>query len=166
MTSIRPATLDDAQTVRDLAEAVWWPSYRPILTEPQIKYMLDTMYDLDSIKSQIVTGEQTYLLLLENDIPVGFAAYAPRQENPAIYKLHKLYCLPETKGRGYGSLLLDEVEKAVLAAGKTVLELNVNRYNPAKNFYEKKGFATLYEEDIDIGQGYQMNDFVMRKVLR
>lgn len=165
MTLIRPATLDDAITIRDLAEAVWWPTYRPILTEPQIRYMLDTIYDLDTIKSQIVTGEQTYLLLLENETPVGFAAYSPRKENPAIYKLHKLYCLPETKGKGYGRLLLAEVEKAVLSAGLTTLELNVNRYNPAKDFYEKTGFEVVYEEDIDIGQGYQMNDFVMRKVL-
>ncbi|WP_276134868.1 GNAT family N-acetyltransferase [Polluticoccus soli] len=165
MTLIRFATIDDAATIRNLAEAVWWPTYTPILTEPQINYMLDTMYDLESIKTQISTDEQTYLLLIENDRPMGFAAYSPRKENPAIYKLHKLYVLPETHGSGFGRLLLAEVEKAVLNAGKTTLELNVNRYNPAKSFYEKMGFVIAYEEDIDIGRGYQMNDFVMRKVL-
>lgn len=166
MTSIRPATASDARTIRDLAEAVWWPTYRPILTEPQIQYMLDTIYDVQSIGSQIASGEQTYFIMLEGERPIGFASFSPRKENPAIYKLHKLYCLPETKGKGYGSALLHEVEKAVHDAGKTILELNVNRYNPAKGFYEKMGFTIAGEEDIDIGQGYWMNDFIMRKVLK
>jgi ribosomal protein S18 acetylase RimI-like enzyme len=39
--------------------------------------------------------------------------------------------------------------------------LNVNRYNPAKDFYEKLGFKIILEEDIPIGQ-YWMNDYVMR----
>ena len=165
MTNIRLANSADAATIRTLAEAVWWPTYRPILAEPQIQYMLDTLYDLESIRNQVTTGEQTYLLLSEDDKPVGFASYSPRKENPAIYKLHKLYCLPETKGRGYGSALLAEVEKAVQASGIHLLELNVNRYNPAKGFYEKMGFIIVSEEDIDIGGGYWMNDFVMRKAL-
>jgi hypothetical protein len=49
-----------------------------------------------------------------------------------------------------------------LEAGKHTLDLNVNRYNKAKSFYEKMGFAVAYEEDIPIGK-YWMNDFVMRK---
>jgi ribosomal protein S18 acetylase RimI-like enzyme len=60
--------------------------------------------------------------------------------------------------------LLQEVEKAILAKGKNILELNVNKYNPAKDFYEKMGFEVAYEEDIPIGP-YWMNDFVMRKKL-
>ena len=32
-------------------------------------------------------------------------------------------------------------------------------------FYEKLGFSVVGEEDIDIGQGYFMNDFVMEKKL-
>jgi hypothetical protein len=41
----------------------------------------------------------------------------------------------------------------------------VNRYNPAKDFYGKRGFTIVYTEDIDIGGGYFMNDYVMRKVI-
>jgi hypothetical protein len=45
------------------------------------------------------------------------------------------------------------------------LELNVNRHNPATVFYQKMGFEIVYSEDIDIGQGFWMNDYVMRKTL-
>jgi len=42
----------------------------------------------------------------------------------------------------------------------------VNRQNNAKNFYEKLGFVVIKEEDIDIGNGYFMNDYVMEMMLR
>ena len=43
------------------------------------------------------------------------------------------------------------------------LDLNVNRYNySAQSFYEKFGFKVLKEEDIHIGGGYFMNDYVLR----
>jgi ribosomal protein S18 acetylase RimI-like enzyme len=39
--------------------------------------------------------------------------------------------------------------------------VNVNRHNKALHFYEKYGFKIIREEDIDIGEGYFMNDYVM-----
>ena len=59
MVSIRRAATDDARIIRTLAEAVWWPTYTPILKKEQIEYMLESMYDVDLIKQQIVTSEQT-----------------------------------------------------------------------------------------------------------
>ena len=44
-----------------------------------------------------------------------------------------------------------------------VLFLNVNRFNKAQYFYKKLGFEVAYEEDIEIGNGYLMEDFVMEK---
>lgn len=164
MPVIRVATIEDVETIRQLAEAIWWPSYSSILSVEQLTYMLAEIYSTEKIKSQIINSEQTYLLLMEGDNAVAFAAYSPREENTDLYKLHKLYCLPSTQGKGYGKLLIDKVCADVLAAGKNILELNVNRYNPSKGFYEKLGFAVIYEKDIAIGP-YWMNDYVMRKQL-
>nr|WP_294795515.1 GNAT family N-acetyltransferase [uncultured Mucilaginibacter sp.] len=164
MPVIRVATVEDVETIRQLAEAIWWPAYGPILSPEQLVFMLAEIYSTDKITEQIINGEQTYLLLIEDDKPVALAAYSPREENPDIYKLHKLYCLSSTQGKGYGKLLVDKVCADVLTAGKNILELNVNRYNPAKTFYEKLGFAVIYKEDIAIGP-YWMNDYVMRKQL-
>jgi ribosomal protein S18 acetylase RimI-like enzyme len=52
---------------------------------------------------------------------------------------------------------------AIKQKGATSLLLNVNRNNPTKGFYEKLGFTVIKEEDIDIGNGYFMNDYVMEK---
>jgi GNAT superfamily N-acetyltransferase len=164
MYTIRKATLNDVATIRNIADATWQHAYGPILEQEQIDFMLSDIYSAEKLTNQIVDDTQTYLLLVEDEKPVAFAAYSPREEYPEIYKLHKLYCLPETQGKGYGKILINEVITKTLEAGKQVLDLNVNRYNKAKNFYEKMGFEAIYEEDIPIGK-YWMNDYVMRKRL-
>jgi len=164
MYHIREAGVADVTAIREIANQTWWPTYGPILSAEQIAYMLGVLYSDEKINSQIANREQTFLILVEDDQPVAFAAYSPREENPEIYKLHKLYCLPQTQGKGYGKILINEVGNRVLAAGKNTLDLNVNRFNKARSFYEKLGFVVVCEEDIAIG-GYWMNDFVMRKSL-
>jgi ribosomal protein S18 acetylase RimI-like enzyme len=161
MYSIRDADINDVEAIRHIAQQTWWPTYSPILSAEQISYMLSVLYSADKISSQLSTGEQSFFLLLEGDIAVAFAGYSPRDENPDVYKLHKLYCLPQTQGKGYGKIMIDEVCRRVIKAGKRTLDLNVNKYNKAKTFYEKMGFYVIAEEDIPIGD-YWMNDYVMR----
>ena len=122
------------------------------------------MYVSDKIAEQIEDGSQRYVKLEEDGEAVAFAAYSSRQDDEAVYKLHKLYCHPTTQGKGYGKLLIDTVINEAKEAGKTSLELNVNRQNKAKAFYEKMGFSIIYDEDIPIGP-YWMNDHVMLKKL-
>ena len=164
MYSIRQATIADLETIREIAEKTWWATYSPILEKEQIEFMLNKIYSVENISAQLDQGTQTYLLLIEDGKPVAFAGYSPREEDPEIYKLHKLYCLPSSQGKGYGKALINEVCKQVKNLGIDTIELNVHRQNKARNFYEKMGFTIAYEEDIPIGP-YWMNDYVMRKEL-
>lgn len=59
--------------------------------------------------------------------------------------------------------MIDHVIETIKSRGATSLQLNVNRQNPAQHFYKKLGFLVIKEEDIDIGSGFFMNDFVMEK---
>lgn len=168
MIQIISATTAHIRAIRDIAERSWWPAYSQILKAEQIRYMLDTLYAEENIRGQISSGSQQYLLLLEEGGPqgqaLGFATYGAREGKPEVYKLHKLYCLPETQGKGYGRHLIEAVTEKCREAGAQLLELNVNRYNKARSFYEKMGFEIAYEENIPIGP-YWMNDYVMRKQL-
>lgn len=136
----------------------------PLLTEDHVEYMFTERYSIEEITSQMEDGSQTYLLLLDDEHPIAFASYGPREEDASVYKLHKLYCLPSTQGKGCGKALINEVFKQVAELGVKTLDLNVHRQNKARNFYEKMGFTIVYEEDIPIGP-YWMNDYVMRKEL-
>ena len=43
--------------------------------------------------------------------------------------------------------------------------LNVNRKNPAIMFYQKIDFVIDTEEIIDIGEGFVMDDYIMKYTL-
>ena len=161
MVVIRNATPADISVIQDLAEKTWWKVYTPILEEEQITYMLDTIYSEDVLKQSMDDGSQVFLLLLEDEVAKGFVSFGPWKESPGIWKIHKLYVLPDCQGRGSGRNLVDEVCSRASHANVPSVVLNVNRYNPALNFYLRYGFSILRQEDIPIGK-YWMNDYVMR----
>ena len=98
----------------------------------------------------------------EEEEPIGFASWSPAA-GPGVYKLHKLYVLPGRQGKGLGKAILEFISEDIAPLGARVLKLNVNRHNKARRFYEKLGFTVIGEEDIDIGNNYFMNDYVMEK---
>ena len=161
MTSIKSAGFSDLPVIHNLAHRIWPDAYGDILSPEQLKYMLEEIYSLASLQNQFVALQHNFILVLDNNIPVGFASFSPKEKNGTIYRLHKIYVLPQQQGTGTGKLLLAHVINSIKSLGATSLELNVNRHNKARLFYEKQGFTIIGEEDIDIGQGYFMNDYVM-----
>ncbi|MCO6148708.1 GNAT family N-acetyltransferase [Flavobacterium sp. NRK1] len=164
MMQIRRATPEDFEIIYNLAVNTWNVTYEKILSKEQLDYMLDMMYSLNAITDQILVKGHHFILLSENNNYLGFASYELNYLS-GIAKLHKLYVLPETQGRGAGKLLIDKVEEAAKRNGNNIVSLNVNRYNNAVNFYIKNGYKKIKEEDIDIGSGYLMEDFIMEKSL-
>lgn len=158
MFKIRTATAADIPLIRDLTYRVWPQTYRSILTEAQIDYMLEMMYSVASLEKQLQDGA-VFLVVYEGDIPVGFASY--QETAPALFKLHKIYILPSQQGKGTGRFVIDHVLRIIRQAGGRALQLQVNRNNPAKSFYEKLGFTAVDEINLDIGNGFYMNDYIM-----
>lgn len=146
--------------IQDIVAETWPHTYGAIQTEGQIRYMIDLFYKTAALEQQMAQGHQ-FLLLMDDTKAIGFAGFEPGYNGRRQTKLHKLYVLPGIHGKGSGKQLLDAVKEATLAAGHDRLLLNVNRYNKATGFYEKQGFTITGEEDIDIGNGYFMNDYVM-----
>lgn len=159
---IRPASFNDISSIQIIANKTWPLTYEPIIGKDQVDYMLGLFYSAASLTGQMKNGHY-FFLALRNYSPVGFASFSKVAEN--TYKLHKLYVSTEEQGGGTGRKLLDTVETVVKSMDGKKLILNVNRKNIAKGFYEKAGFTVSNEEDIDIGNGYFMNDYVMEKRL-
>lgn len=156
------ASKSQLSIVRDLAYKIWPTAYREILSQDQLNYMLDKFYSLESLIEQMEQRKHVFLLAEEDDKYIGFASYELNIENHKT-KIHKIYVLPETQGKGYGVQLINEIEKRAKYLQNDILFLNVNRFNKAQQFYKKIGFEIAYEEDIEIGEGYLMEDFVMEK---
>jgi GNAT superfamily N-acetyltransferase len=164
MHSIRIADVNDIHIIQAIAEKTWWPTYSSILTEVQISYMLKAIYSTEPLLKAMTTNSQTFILLSDEHGAQGFASFGKRSGETNVFKLHKLYVLPENHGKGYGKILMDDVKKRITAEGSNTLDLNVNRYNKARTFYEKIGFQIIAEEDVPIGP-YWMNDYVMRLII-
>lgn len=160
---LREIFADELQTVKDLAYAIWPHTYGHILSEVQLKYMLDSFYSIENLRQKLAEGHQ--FVLVEDDKPLGFLSYEHHYEGNPVTRIHKIYVLPETQGRGIGKMLIDHAGMLARENGSQALSLNVNRYNNAQEFYKKIGFEITGEEDIDIGRGYLMEDYKMEKKL-
>ena len=161
--TIRKASSADASLIRDMAYEIWPETYSQILSKDQLEYMLGLFYNEQKLRTEIEQGVE-FIVVYEDVQPAGFASFSKTE--PEVYKLHKIYVLPSQQGKGTGRFIIDEVIKAIKQVGAMALQLNVNRNNNAKLFYEKLGFVVIREEDIDIGNGYFMNDYVMEKKLK
>ena len=158
---IRQLPKEELTKVQSIAHRTWPSTFANILSPEQIDYMLNWMYDLKMLESQLEKGH-TFLLAEEDEKELGFAGFELNYSEGQKAKLHKIYLLPEAQGKGTGKGLILEVADRARKNGQKSLLLNVNKYNQkAIEFYARIGFNELYKEVIDIGNGYVMDDVVM-----
>ena len=156
---LRKATLEDIPTIQEIAEEAWRPTYGPILTEEQTLYMIPMMYNTELISAQI----DLFSILEMDGHAIGYCAFEITSETDG--KLHKLYLRPSIKQKGAGSFIIEQISNQARSLGLISIFLNVNKLNSAVNFYLKKGFTVEREMVLDIGNGYVMDDYVMRLFL-
>jgi len=161
--TIRKAAESDIPAISELAEKIWWPSYRNIISDEQISFMLNGMYSAKSLLEQMHSGVE-FLIVERDNLPLAFAGFSETDTENQVFKLHKLYVLPTEQGQGTGRKLIEQVSSLAKAKGGKILELNVNRGNPAHHFYSKIGFDIYQTIDINYHH-FVLNDYVMRKKL-
>ena len=164
MLHVRPATESDIPAIQQIAYDSWPATYGQILSQAQIDYMLELMYNFNILKAQM-TQTQVFCLALHNEQPLGFVAYEVNYQSSSSTKIHKIYILPQVQGQGVGKMLLGTAEEAARKQANNALVLNVNKFNKAVLFYERVGFQQVRNEIIELGNGYVMDDFVMQKNL-
>lgn len=143
-----------------LAHRIWNDHYPSIIGQKQVDYMLERMYSIESLKEQIYNKDNVFVCAFYRDEMVGFISYSKTGEFD--YIIHKLYVNTKIQRKGIGRELFNHVFENIKY--KTV-RLTVNRQNfKAINFYFRMGFTIEEVKDIDIGNGFFMNDFVMLKV--
>jgi GNAT superfamily N-acetyltransferase len=153
--------------------------------------MLDWMYSDTSLEKQMKTGCEFYIASIKKEneqwYDVGFCSLGPEEKEEEkeekgeeeeekeeednstekakgakAHKLNKLYVLPAAQGTGTGKALLNKAIEVAKAAGSSSLFLQVNKQNDAYTFYLKHGFVKEQEFKFDIGNGFFMDDYVMR----
>lgn len=162
MVEIIRADIPHIPAIQEVAKKTWPVTFGNILSKTQISYMLEMMYSTPSLRDQMREKKHVFILALDETKVVGFASYETNHQRSDKTKIHKIYILPDMQGKGVGKALIQHIGKEALGVNNPTLVLNVNRHNKAAlGFYHRAGFITTAEENIPIGQGYLMEDFVL-----
>ena len=159
---ITPATEADISLLRDMAHATFYPTYRAILSPGQLDYMYDWMYSEESLTRQMREGHRFFIAYDGAGHALGYVSIEPQGER--LVHLQKIYVCPDCQGRRVGRALIErafEEARRLFPDGHGRVELNVNRQNPALDFYRHMGMHIAMSGDFDIGNGYFMNDYIM-----
>jgi RimJ/RimL family protein N-acetyltransferase len=151
------ATEKDLNTITKLAHMIWNDHYVDIVGQEQVDYMLKKMYDHNSLLEQLHQKKHVFYLIVNDQKAIGFISVSTENNND--YFLHKFYIDQQKANSGIGTTTLNLLIQQI---NPKTLTLTVNRQNfKSINFYFKNSFRIERVEDFNIGNGYQMNDFVM-----
>jgi [ribosomal protein S18]-alanine N-acetyltransferase len=144
---IRLATEKDIDFLWDmLYEAIYVPEGqtpppKDILNEPNIKKILNGWGR---------KGDQALIALDSSNHPVGAVWIRLYDESQKMYgyvdphtPILGIAMLPNYRGQGIGTLLLEEVIKMAKTSGIKKISLSVDPNNPALRLYERYGFQKI-----------------------
>ncbi len=159
---IREMDKVDIPAMCDMAARVWRAHYVPeVVTAEQIEYMLPMLYTPEIIIQNIREKQQRFWLTENDGNLTGYIAVEPLKDSS--WFIDKLYVEMDIQRNGLGSTLLNH---AIKTLKPRTLMLRVNKRNyKAINFYFRHGFVIDSLHTLDIGGGFVMDDFIMKKVL-
>ncbi|MGA7952737.1 MAG: GNAT family N-acetyltransferase [Gloeobacterales cyanobacterium] len=160
MATFEKAAIKDISIIQELAYKIWHQYYPGIISVEQINYMLQMMYSLSSIHSELMS-QVIYKFVMDGEVPIGYLSYQYEKDKYRI-KLNKVYLLPEYHGQGIGQAMLFHAKEEGEKCKADQIYLTVNKNNQkAIRAYKKFGFVITESIVNDIGGGHVMDDFIM-----
>ncbi|MCJ8280082.1 MAG: GNAT family N-acetyltransferase [Rivularia sp. ALOHA_DT_140] len=153
---IRPAKPDDTETIMNLAQAIGLFEGEEL---EELGGMLGGYFE-DSL------GEGHSWVVCDDGGVVGVAYFAPEQYADGVYNLYFIAVHPKYQGKGYGSTIINHVEKTLTENGDRLLLVETSglpNFEMTRKFYRKQG----YEEEARIRDYYKAGDdkIIFRKAL-
>lgn len=153
-------TIHNVAIVQSVAREIWEVTYKDIISQKQIDYMLDTMYSVDKIMQEIAKGFNWEVASMDHHV-VGYLDYVMEPDQRVF--LSKIYLRPEVQKKGIGQSLLNRVIEFSKRNGGIAVYLTVNKDNAkAISFYQRNGFKKMDAVVAEIGNGYVMDDYIMQ----
>lgn len=152
----------DVRRLAKVAREVWREANVAFCTPEQVEYMIEKFQSFEAITGQLMHGYR-YFLIEEDDEILGYFGVQPQGER---LFLSKFYILKKNRGRGLFSLGLERMKELCHEEQLQSIYLTVNRNNRhAYEVYLAKDFKVIAEEDNSIGEGFEMNDYIMELTL-
>lgn len=162
---VQPAQFPkDAQLIQAIAQVAWRDTFEPLMGKDFVDHELEREYSPEALIQQHEAGHAFFILFDPSGQGVGYASVEVLSQQQRL-KLHKLYLLPQLKGKGYGRYMLETIEAFARSHHLNHIELLVYRKNPSVGFYQALGFAIIQELDTPVGPDFWRYDYVMVKPL-
>ncbi len=157
-------TPEELLRVRKVADVIWPETFKDILSPEQIRYMMQMMYAPEVMSRELAEG-YSFSIVLADGRDAGYLVYSAYGEDGTA-KLHKVYLLQEFHHQGIGQKMLEYACNCCRERGFSSVLLAVNKQNlPAQKAYLRHGFVMEKAVKCDIGHGFFMDDYLMRKTL-
>ena len=147
-----------------LAHKIWNQHYVPIIGQDQVDYMLGKFQDIEAISNQIKNGYE-YFVIFNQNIPSGYLALVPNQNDKKLM-ISKIYVDSDFRGLGLGSKLMEFTLETAKEGTFECIWLTVNKNNiKTIEWYKSKGFIIKQKIEMDISNGFIMDDYLMELYL-
>ena len=154
-------TQEDIEFTAKTAKEIWQEYWPTRIGQAQTDYMIGLFLSDSAINRQIKDDGYEFFTLWDKDKLVGFIAM--HAEADALF-ISKIYFYKSMRGAGYAAEVIDFFNKVCLERKLPSMYLNVNKYNDlAIKAYLRYGFNNEDSVVNDIGEGFVMDDYIMRR---
>lgn len=159
--TVRTATDDDVDAIRQVAERTWETDYPDILTRETAAEGVEEWYAPEQLADEL-HSEQTELLVAERDGTVVGFAHGSWNDDREGYIL-RMYVHPEHRRENVGRELLEQTCAELDEQGAEQINAMVLAENtPGRTFYERFGFEKVDEQETTIGgESYREKRYVL-----
>ncbi|WKA52833.1 GNAT family N-acetyltransferase [Planococcus liqunii] len=153
---IRKAQKKDIQAIQQVAKESWHETYKELIPAAIQDQFLKQAYSDETMVKRI---DHSLFLVAESDSNV--IGYAAAFQKDGQADLSAIYLLPEAKGNGIGTQLLEGVLEALDGVKELYVEVEKGN-NSGETFYAAKGFVLVdeYEDDL-FGYALQTKKMVL-----
>ena len=100
MIVFRKAGLEDTPLIEELAQEIFPATYKEMLSEGQIEFMMEWMYSQENLRRQILEDGHIYHIVYYEEEPVGYVSL--QQQGERLWHLQKIYLKPRMQGKAVG----------------------------------------------------------------
>jgi len=150
---LRPATLKEAALIADMHARSWATAYRGILPDTYLDHELagDRAAHWSTRFAELAHGAGEVFIAYIEERPAGFVCVIAPDETGSVL-VDNLHAMPEAKGTGLGTAMLDTAAKWAADRGAKNMHLYVLEPNVAAiGFYESRGWRLAGREDDTMG---------------
>ena len=147
MYKIKEGTIEDAINIWQLIEKTWIESGIGNFENRELLQNLKGIYSKEKVAIEIVERIQCYLIIYEQSDAVAFASYSFTDHPMPDFRIHKIYNLKFTQGKGYIKILINRIEQIALGKNGSHMFIHISRQSRKKEYLEALGFKLCTRED-------------------